>query len=179
MTVTEAVLGLAISDSRTFAVSFELLTTVVVLALPFHFTVEADTKPVPFTVSVKAAEPGTTASGVNGWSMKGTGLGTGGGVLPPPLPVPLPPHPLSRPTLQIEIRSSRDFFMTPPQDRIQSAQARLRFLTSNTAVKSIPISPVRDIVKRFHLERPCEAGTDTELAALFHWCKVNCRKQMG
>src|ERR1700682_1622907 len=73
-TVTEAVLKLAMSVASTVAVSFELLTKLVARVLPFHFTNEPDTKPVPFTVTLKAAPPGTTASGLSGWLMKGTGF---------------------------------------------------------------------------------------------------------
>jgi hypothetical protein len=73
-TVTEAVLKLTLSVAKTVAVSFESLTKLVARALPFHFTVEPDTKPVPFTVSLKAGPPGTTASGLRGWLMRGTGF---------------------------------------------------------------------------------------------------------
>src|ERR1700674_338283 len=77
-TVTEAVLALAMSDARTLAISFESLTKVVARAAPFHLTVDPDTNPVPLSVSVKAAPPGTTASGLKGWLMKGTADAGGG-----------------------------------------------------------------------------------------------------
>jgi hypothetical protein len=35
-------------------------------ALPFHFTTDPETKPVPFTVKVKPVPPGATAVGTNG-----------------------------------------------------------------------------------------------------------------
>jgi hypothetical protein len=73
-TVTEAVPMLAMSEARMLAVSRELLTKVVVRGLPFHFTTEPETNPVPFTVSVNPAEPGLTASGTSGWLIRGTGF---------------------------------------------------------------------------------------------------------
>jgi hypothetical protein len=42
--------------------------------LPFQFTTDLETKPVPFTVSVNAGPPGATASGTSGWLIRGTGL---------------------------------------------------------------------------------------------------------
>lgn len=48
------------------AVNCELFTKVVARALPFQFTTDPDTKPVPFTVSVNPAPPGATASGTRG-----------------------------------------------------------------------------------------------------------------
>jgi hypothetical protein len=65
-TVIEAVLAVAMSELGTVAVNCELLTKVVVRALPFQFTTEPDTKPVPFTVSVNPAPPGAIASGTSG-----------------------------------------------------------------------------------------------------------------
>jgi hypothetical protein len=73
-TVTEAVVGLVMSAERIFAVKRELLTKVVVLALPFHFTTAPETNLVPFTVSVNPAAPGLIASGSSGWLISGTGL---------------------------------------------------------------------------------------------------------
>jgi len=57
-----------------FAVSFAVLTNVVSRALPFQFTSDPDTNPVPFTVNVNPAPPGLTASGTSGWFMSGTGF---------------------------------------------------------------------------------------------------------
>jgi hypothetical protein len=51
-----------------------LLTKVVVRGLPFHFTIELGTKPVPFTVSLNPGPPGPTLTGTRGSSTKGTGL---------------------------------------------------------------------------------------------------------
>ena len=65
-TVTEAVAAVAMSELRMDAVTCEPLTNVVVRGLPFQFTVEPDTKPVPLTVSVKPAPPGATAEGIKG-----------------------------------------------------------------------------------------------------------------
>src|SRR6516225_3625815 len=61
----------------TVAFSWELLTNVAVSGLPFQFTSEPDTKPVPFTVSMKGEPPGpgATASGTSGWLTNGTGFG--------------------------------------------------------------------------------------------------------
>jgi len=99
-TVTDAVLALAMSDERMLAVSCELLTKVVERAVPFHFTLEVETKPVPFTVSVNPAPPGAVASGTRGWLIKGMGF-----VLPIVATVPVtdllkPVKPIIRPNEQ-------------------------------------------------------------------------------
>jgi hypothetical protein len=73
-TDTKAVLRLAMSTARSVAVSFESLTTVVARALPFHFTTEPGTNPVPLTVSLGTDSPGTASAGLSGWLMKGTGF---------------------------------------------------------------------------------------------------------
>ena len=65
-TVTEAVLAVAMSEARMVAVNCELFTKVVARALPFQFTTDPDTNPVPFTVSVNLGPPGGTASGTSG-----------------------------------------------------------------------------------------------------------------
>jgi hypothetical protein len=62
------------SDARIVAVNWAALTKVVARALPFQFTNEPDTKPVPFTVSVNSAPPGAMASGTSGWLISGTGF---------------------------------------------------------------------------------------------------------
>ena len=74
LTVTVPVPADATSDAEIAAVNCELLTKVVVLGLPFQFTTDPETKPVPFTVSVNAALPGTTVVGTNGWFTNGTGF---------------------------------------------------------------------------------------------------------
>jgi len=66
ITVTEAVLAVAISDARIAAVNCEGETNVVARVLPLQFTVDAETNPVPFTVRVKASPPGAVASGTSG-----------------------------------------------------------------------------------------------------------------
>jgi hypothetical protein len=65
-TVTEPVEAVAMSEPRIVAVSCEPLTNVVVRGLPFQFTTDPDTNPVPFTVSVKPAPPGATLAGISG-----------------------------------------------------------------------------------------------------------------
>ena len=63
VTVTFAVPAVAISAAVTAAVNCVALTNVVVLAAPLNFTTEVDTKPVPFTVRVKAAPPAVALAG--------------------------------------------------------------------------------------------------------------------
>src|SRR5207245_8753468 len=73
-TFTQAVPALAMSVARMLAANRDALTKVVARALPFHFTTEPETNPVPFTMSVNPATPGLIASGLSGWLIKGTGL---------------------------------------------------------------------------------------------------------
>ena len=63
VTVTVAVPAVAISAAVIAAVSCVALTKAVVLAAPLNFTTDVDTKPVPFTVSVKAAPPAVALVG--------------------------------------------------------------------------------------------------------------------
>ena len=63
MTVTFAVPAVAISAAVIAAVNCVALTNVVVLAAPLNFTTDVDTKPVPFTVRVKAAPPAVALVG--------------------------------------------------------------------------------------------------------------------
>ena len=63
VTVTVAVPAVAISAAVIAAVSWVALTNVVVLAAPLNFTTDVDTKPVPFTVRVKAAPPAVALVG--------------------------------------------------------------------------------------------------------------------
>ena len=63
MTVTLAVPAVAISAAVIAAVNCVALTNVVVLAAPLNFTTDVDTKPVPFTVRVKAAPPAVALVG--------------------------------------------------------------------------------------------------------------------
>ena len=63
------------SAAVTVVVTSVELTNVVLLALPLNFTCEAETNPVPFTVSVKAAPPTVTPFGESEL-MLGTGLST-------------------------------------------------------------------------------------------------------
>src|SRR5580693_96508 len=74
LTVTLAVVAVAMSVAGIAAVNRVPLTKVVVRALPFHNTVEPATKPAPLTVRVNADPPGAAADGTRGWSMNGTGL---------------------------------------------------------------------------------------------------------
>jgi hypothetical protein len=73
-TVTLAVLGFAKSEDRMLAVNRDLLTKVVVRAMPFQCTTEPETNPVPFTVSVTPALPGLMAPGTNGLLISGAGF---------------------------------------------------------------------------------------------------------
>jgi hypothetical protein len=63
-TVTDAVPALAIRAAGTVAVSCVALTNVVVSAVPFQFTVEPETKLVPFTVNVNCAPPAVAEVGL-------------------------------------------------------------------------------------------------------------------
>ena len=65
-TVIEAVEGEAMSDARIAAVTRELLTNVVARGLPFQYTTEFESNPVPLTVSVNPLPPGATALGISG-----------------------------------------------------------------------------------------------------------------
>jgi hypothetical protein len=62
-TVIEAVPGLAIRAAGTVAVSCVEETKDVVSGEPFQFTVEVETKFVPFTVNVNCGPPGVTQVG--------------------------------------------------------------------------------------------------------------------
>jgi hypothetical protein len=76
-TVIKAVLGRAMSEERIKAISREPFTKAVVRGLPFQFTFDPGTNPVPLTTSVNV-NPGTPAgaiaSGTRGWLTKGTGF---------------------------------------------------------------------------------------------------------
>ena len=64
-TVTEAVPGVAMSAAGTVAVSCVAETNVVASGLPFQFTVEVETKFVPFTVSVNCGPPAPVQFGLS------------------------------------------------------------------------------------------------------------------
>src|SRR6267143_2550975 len=85
-TVTEAVPVVAMSAAVIAAVSWMALTNVVVRAAPFHCTVLPLTKPLPLTVSVKAAPPAVALVGDTDVSV-GAGLfseNACAAVVPPP-----------------------------------------------------------------------------------------------
>jgi len=63
VTVTLAVPAVAISAAVIAAVNWVALMNVVVLAAPLNFTTDVATKPVPFTVRVKAAPPAAALVG--------------------------------------------------------------------------------------------------------------------
>ena len=65
-TASLAVPGLAIFAAGTVACNVLLLTKVVASGLVFQVTVAEERNPVPFTVRVKAAPPGTAPAGTNG-----------------------------------------------------------------------------------------------------------------
>jgi hypothetical protein len=74
-TVTGEVPAEAICEAVTAAVSLLVLTNVVVSAVVPQLTVELAVKPVPLTVSVKAAPPALVKAGER-LLMAGAGLGT-------------------------------------------------------------------------------------------------------
>ena len=63
VTVTVAVAAVAISAAVIAAVNCVALTNVVVLPALLNFTIDVETKPVPLTVSVKAAPPAVALVG--------------------------------------------------------------------------------------------------------------------
>ena len=65
-TVMKAVDAEAIFAAGTVAVSCELLTNVVVKAVPFQLITDPGTNPVPFIVSLKLGPPGGVAVGTSG-----------------------------------------------------------------------------------------------------------------
>jgi hypothetical protein len=64
-TVTEAVPAVVIRAAGTVAVSCVAETNVVASGLPFQFTVEPETKLVPFTVSVNCGPPAVAQVGLS------------------------------------------------------------------------------------------------------------------
>ena len=64
---------MAISAAVIAAVNCVAFTNVVVLAAPLNFTTDVETKPVPFTVRVKAAPPAVALVGESEVSV-GAGL---------------------------------------------------------------------------------------------------------
>src|SRR2546430_13435126 len=64
-TVIGAVPAVAIRDAGTVAVSCVEETNIVTSAVPFHFTVEDETKIVPFTVKVNCGPPTPAQVGVS------------------------------------------------------------------------------------------------------------------
>ena len=88
-TVTAAVLAVAMSLARMAAVSDVGLPKVVTRALPFQFTVEVGTKPVPATLRLNPGLPAAASLGARA-EIVGTGLGlggAGGALAPPPQPL--------------------------------------------------------------------------------------------
>jgi hypothetical protein len=65
-TVIDAVLAVVMFAAGTVAVNCEPLTKVVLSGVPFQLIVDAETNPVPFTVSVKPGPPGATLIGTSG-----------------------------------------------------------------------------------------------------------------
>jgi len=63
-TVIEAVPGVAMSEAGTVAVSFVEERNVVASGLPFQFTVEPETKLLPFTVNVNCGPPAAVQLGL-------------------------------------------------------------------------------------------------------------------
>jgi hypothetical protein len=71
-TVTESIPAVAKSPTGTTAVNCVALTNVVTSDIPFHCTIAPLTKPLPVTVSVKAAPPAVAELGE---SVVSTGVG--------------------------------------------------------------------------------------------------------
>lgn len=102
ITVIETEAAPAMSLTGTLACSSVLDTKVVCSALPFHCTVDVETKFDPFAVRVKEAPPASAPVGLSDVSA-GTGFPLEPGFEPPPEPEPLlplllppllpPPHP--------------------------------------------------------------------------------------
>ena len=84
VTVTVAVVDLAMSVARISTFNCDPLTNVVTRALPFHFTIEPDTNPVPFTVSVNPVLPGLMTFGTKGSLISGVGFAVSVAALPFP-----------------------------------------------------------------------------------------------
>src|SRR5436190_2004080 len=85
-TVIEAVPVLAMRMAGTVAVSCVAETNVVVSVVPFHFTIEVETKFVPFTVNVNCVPPAVAQLGLSE-PIVGTALMVN---VSGPVPVPLP-----------------------------------------------------------------------------------------
>jgi hypothetical protein len=64
-TVIDAVPAVAIREAGTVAVSWVEETNVVVRAVPFHFTIEPETKLVPLTVNVNCEPPAAAQVGLS------------------------------------------------------------------------------------------------------------------
>ena len=73
-TVTDPVPAVLMSAALIVTVSCLSLMNWVERGLPFQFTTEFDTNPVPFTVKVNDEPPGTALAGSSGWLTNGTGL---------------------------------------------------------------------------------------------------------
>ena len=85
-TVSDAVPAVAMRTAGTVAVSCVVETNVVANAVPFQFTVEPETKLVPFTVSVNCGPPAVVQVGLSE-PIVGTALMVN---VNGPVPVPLP-----------------------------------------------------------------------------------------
>ena len=90
-TVTVALPKAAISFAEICAVIWVLLTNVVGRLLPFHWTTEVGTKPVPVTVSVKVEPPTLALTGESALRV-GDALGGGGVVVCEDCPHPHTPR---------------------------------------------------------------------------------------
>jgi hypothetical protein len=86
-TVTGAVPAVAIREAGTVAVSCVDETNVVVSAVAFHFTVEVETKFVPFTVKVNCGPPALAQVGLSELIVGGAPIVNVSGPVPVPLPL--------------------------------------------------------------------------------------------
>ena len=97
-TVIDAVPLVAIREAGTVAVSRVEETNVVVSAVPFHFTVEPETKLVPFTVRVNCGPPALAQVGLSELIVGAALIVNVSSAVPVPLPLVAPRAMLYVPT---------------------------------------------------------------------------------
>jgi hypothetical protein len=116
-TVIDAVPLVAIREAGTVAVSRVEETNVVVSAVPFHFTVEPETKLVPFTVRVNCGPPALAQVGLSELIVGAALIVNVSRAVPVPLPLVAPRAMLYVPTITVgvpEIKPVDVFTVKPP-----------------------------------------------------------------